>query len=248
MYLYYARVNSFWILSYLHGLWARPLITALLIGVAYFGPLVFGQDWYYGGFEAGVVLGIFAAWAFGSSETGQNKQKSEVVSNVQANHEPKARAILTLEYEEQGDRRIEIEDPPVIPMIGDQVSFADLHRTVVERSIEYCGSSGPDRQSLITVMLRQNPERRIDQVERIDVQLTGLRKEVHELEEGLDKHDGHPQALTSPGPPLLSDDEVARVAEITGLHFSAVRHRSRTSEGRKVLDGLVKEKCAKSIG
>jgi hypothetical protein len=196
---------SFWIVSYLHGLSAKLLITALLIGVMYCGPLVLGQDWYYdGGVEAGVVLGIFAAWAFESSETGKKKQKSEVVSNAQAKPEPKARAILTLEYEEH--RRIEIEDPQVIPMIGDQVSFADLHRTVVERSIEYCGSSGPDRQSLIRV------------------------------------------SFTSPKPPLLSDDKVARIADITGLHSSAVRHRSRTSEGREVLYALLKEKGAKAIG
>lgn len=230
---------SFWILSYLHGLSAKLLITALLIGVMYFGPLAFGQDWYYGGFEAGVVLGIFAAWAFESSETRQNKQKPEVVSNAQAKHEPKARAILTLEYEEQGDRRIAIEDPPVIPMIGDRISFADLNRrTVVERNIEYLGSSGPDRQSLITVML-QNPERRIDQLERDG------HPRVQEQEKILDEPT---PALMIPGPLLLSDDEVDRVAEITGLHSSAVRHRSRTSEGRKVLDALLKEKGAKAIG
>jgi hypothetical protein len=49
-----------------------------------------------------------------------------------------------------------IDNPPVIPKVGDFVSFANRHNwTAVRRKITYHGSSGPDRQSLVTVELQE---------------------------------------------------------------------------------------------
>jgi hypothetical protein len=56
------------ILGFLRGLPVKLGIVGLVVGVMYFGPLVYGKDWYYDGFTAGIVLGTFAAWAFSSPE------------------------------------------------------------------------------------------------------------------------------------------------------------------------------------
>jgi hypothetical protein len=68
--------------------------------------------------------------------------------------EPKAKMVLYLKDIESRSSITEIEEPPAIPTVGDKVRFAGRYWVAVEREITYHGSSGPDRQCLVTVLLR----------------------------------------------------------------------------------------------
>ena len=73
-----------------------------------------------------------------------------------ADSEPVAKVILILRDELHDDPKqwIEIEEPEVIPSLGDFVSFAGWQgRVVRERDIVYFGNSGPRRQCIVTVLL-----------------------------------------------------------------------------------------------
>jgi len=63
--------------------------------------------------------------------------------------ESKARVVLELWVGDDHEHIIGIEDPDVIPSVGDKVDFANLYNySVAERSIRFYGSFGPDRSVL----------------------------------------------------------------------------------------------------
>jgi hypothetical protein len=158
------------VIAYLHGHWAKLAMTVIVIAVMYFGPSVFGRDWYYGGFVAGLALGLLAC----RFETEEKKQGSGDARSAARLSErpPTFKVIMTLDYlqvwrqlslgdEEQTavEKEVEIENPSVIPMVGDKVSFADRYDwTVVQREIDYRGLSEPDGRCLITVYLRERAD------------------------------------------------------------------------------------------
>ena len=50
-----------------------PQIVAagvLVVLVMYFGPIVFGQHWYYDGYDAGVVVGGFFSYVLFCKDSG----------------------------------------------------------------------------------------------------------------------------------------------------------------------------------
>jgi hypothetical protein len=74
-----------------------------------------------------------------------------------AKHEGKAKVVLELCVEGDDEQTVRIEDPHVIPTIGDKIDFANLYSDlVIERRIRFYGTLGPDRQCLVKVILR-NP-------------------------------------------------------------------------------------------
>lgn len=55
--------------AYLNGIIGKIAIIAIVIGAMHFGPKVFGQDWFYEGFNGGLVLGGIAGLIFDPHES-----------------------------------------------------------------------------------------------------------------------------------------------------------------------------------
>jgi len=72
-----------------------------------------------------------------------------------ADHGEKAKVVLELCVEGDDEQIVTIEDPAVIPTVGDKIDFANWYGYLVaERSIRFYGTLGPDRQCLIKILLR----------------------------------------------------------------------------------------------
>ena len=74
--------------------------------------------------------------------------------------EAKAKLVLQLCAEDDPEHIIEIEDPDVIPTVGDRIDFAGWHGySAIERNIRFYGSLGPDRQCVVKITLRSRYEK-----------------------------------------------------------------------------------------
>ena len=71
-----------------------------------------------------------------------------------ATHEEKAKVVLELCVEGDAERIVRIEDPDVIPAVGDKIDFANWYGySVIERRIRFYGTLGPDRQCFVKILL-----------------------------------------------------------------------------------------------
>lgn len=77
--------------------------------------------------------------------------------------ETKAKVVLELCFEEDEEHEhiIRIEDPDVIPAVGDRIDFANLYNySAIERRIRFYGTIGPDRQCIVRIVLRDTLKRK----------------------------------------------------------------------------------------